>query len=197
MTSDYVKRCSWNCTWKSKRDSPYTQRRMAKTLIRDQTDHQGCKAATPPVNMGGRCKMFSYHIHVHVQPQEVTLFGISIIASVSKLKWGHSGWGWALNSMTYILTRRGKLKYRDTGDIWEEAMWGWRQRMEVCCHESKIASNQQKLRGKQGRSLPWSPQRELGQDNILIAYYLTSAVLDARALMLFESNTCSILFWQS
>lgn len=33
--------------------------------------------------------------------------------------------------------------------------------------------------GKQGPSLPWSLRRELGQDNILISYSLTSAVLDA------------------
>lgn len=48
--------------------------------------------------------------------------------------------------MTYILIRRGRLKYRDTGDIREEPMWGWRQRLELCCHEPRIASNQQKLK---------------------------------------------------
>lgn len=45
--------------------------------------------------------------------------------------------------MTYILLRRGKWTYRDTGDIQAEATWGWRQRLG---HEPRIASSQQKLR---------------------------------------------------
>lgn len=137
MTSNYVKRCSWNCTWKPKWDSTYTQEN-GQNFKKWPT--QGCKATTP-INMGGRYKMFNCHLHVHLQPQDVTLFGISIFAGVFKLKWGHSGW--ALNPMTYILLRRGNLTYRDTGDIREEATWGWRQRLG---HKPRIASSQQKLR---------------------------------------------------
>ena len=33
---------------------------------------------------------------------------IGVFADVIKLRWGHSGWEWALNPVTGVLTRRGK-----------------------------------------------------------------------------------------
>ena len=42
-------------------------------------------------------------IHIHLEPQTVTLFGIRVLADVIKVRisrWNHPGWWWALNPMT-------------------------------------------------------------------------------------------------
>lgn len=50
--------------------------------------------------------------------------------------------GKALNPVVGVLIRREEEANADT----EKAMWGWRQRLERCCHKPKGSRRQQKLR---------------------------------------------------
>lgn len=66
-------------------------------------------------------------IHIHPEPVHVTLCGISPLAEVIVLSWGHTGCGWALNPTWPFRLERGNYEKRE---IWtqtlisgEKALW--------------------------------------------------------------------------
>lgn len=72
------------------------------------------------------------HSSLTLVPVKVALWGMRVFAVVIKLRWGPAGYGWAVNPMGSVLTRRGRLETcRDAGGR-------RRQSSEWCSHKPRV-----------------------------------------------------------